>query len=74
MFWGDCLVAKCALEKGLKHCGLCSDSPCEKLQNVFDDPEHGDNGERLHNIKGWAKGEESYLKLTTIKPDDNKHR
>ena len=37
MFWGECSVAKCAIEKGLEHCGLCSDLPCEKLQNAFDE-------------------------------------
>ena len=70
MFWGECSVAKCAIEKGLKHCGLCSELPCEKLQRAFDDLEHGDNGERLINLKNWAKGKETYLKLRTLKSDD----
>ena len=64
MFWGECLVARCSVEKGYEHCGHCSELPCEKLQSVFDNPEHGDNGERLINLKAWANGEKAYLKLT----------
>ena len=58
MFWGTCDVATCCLEKGLLHCGLCPDVPCEVLQSYFDHPEHGDNGERLANLKAWASGSE----------------
>jgi len=64
MFWGECLVAKCSLEKGYNHCGECSELPCDKLQSAFDDSEHGDNGERLINLKAWANGEETYQELT----------
>lgn len=67
MFWGECSVAKCSIEKGLKHCGHCSKLPCEPLQKAFDDPEHGDNGERLLNLKAWAEGKETYLKIRTLK-------
>jgi hypothetical protein len=28
-----------------------------------DNPEHGDKGERLANLKAWARGEDSYVKL-----------
>jgi hypothetical protein len=24
MFWGECLVAKCSIEKDIEHCGLCA--------------------------------------------------
>lgn len=66
MFWGECLVAKCSIEKGIEHCGLCSNLPCDILQQAFDQPEHGDNGERLANLKAWARGEDSYIKLGTF--------
>ena len=70
MFWGECLVAKCSIEKGIDHCGLCSSLPCDILQEAFDHPEHGDNGERLANLKAWARGEDSYIKLGTFPSKD----
>ncbi len=66
MFWGECKVAKCAIEKELQHCGHCTELPCKKLQDAFNDPEHGDNGERLMNLKKWANGEETYIKIGTL--------
>jgi len=68
MFWGECRVGKCSDEKGIEHCGLCSSLPCDILQEAFDNPEHGDNGERLANLKAWARGEDSYVKLGTFGP------
>jgi hypothetical protein len=59
MFFGECSVAKCAMEKNLEHCGLCPDLVCEILQAVFDNPEHGDKGERLSNLKAWAEEKDS---------------
>lgn len=70
MFWGECSVAKCCVDKGLEHCGLCSGFPCKVLQEAFDNPEHGDNGERLANLKSWAAGKDSYIKLGTF-PSQN---
>ena len=70
MFWGECDVARCAISKGLLHCGLCSDLPCQTLQRYFDHPEHGDRGERLANLKAWAAGERTYLKLRPLN-DEN---
>ena len=67
IFWGECKVAKCCIEKGHSHCGHCGSLPCGQLQEAFDNPEHGDNGERLENLKGWAKGRETYLSLTKKK-------
>lgn len=64
MFWGVCEVARCAIEKGYQHCGLCPDVPCATLQGFFDNPEHGDNGERLANLKAWADGQCIYVELT----------
>ena len=63
MFWGECAVATCALSRGLLHCGLCPDVPCSTLQAFFDDPEHGDNGERLANLRHWANGEQVYVRI-----------
>jgi hypothetical protein len=40
------------------------------LQEAFDQPEHGDNGERLANLKTWARGEDSYIKLGTFPSQD----
>ncbi|MDX9955957.1 MAG: DUF3795 domain-containing protein [Anaerolineae bacterium] len=68
MFWGVCAVARCALERGLPHCGLCTDLPCARLQSFFDDPEHGDNGERLSNLQAWARGEHTVTPLTKKRP------
>jgi len=30
-FHGECPVAKCAMEKGVEHCGECPQFPCEQL-------------------------------------------
>ncbi|MFP3898293.1 MAG: DUF3795 domain-containing protein [Dehalococcoidia bacterium] len=64
MFWGVCDVANCAISRGFGHCGLCPEVPCATLQGFFDDPEHGDNGERLANLRAWARGERIYRELT----------
>ena len=64
---GECQVAKCSFNKGYNHCGNCGSLPCNKLQGAFDDPEHGDNGERLANLKGWAAGVDTYVTLTKKK-------
>jgi hypothetical protein len=68
MFWGQCAVATCSIEKGYPHCGYCKALPCPTLLAAFNNPEHGDNGERLANLKGWANGQTTFLKLTKIKP------
>lgn len=36
--------------------GECSDMPCQKLRDLFDDPEHGERGARLYNLKNWKDG------------------
>lgn len=63
MFWGECDKAKCCMEKGLEHCGECPDMPCQKLMELFGDPEHGDHGARLRNLKNWKAGNCVYEKL-----------
>ena len=66
MWWGECRVAKCCSERGLQHCGLCEDLPCDKLRWAFNHPDHGDNGERLANLKVWARGEGTLIKYGTF--------
>ena len=34
-----------------------------KLRDLFDDPEHGDHGARLRNLKNWKDGICTYEKL-----------
>jgi hypothetical protein len=63
MFWGQCQIAMCCLGKGFTHCGECSELPCGILNAVCSDPEHGDRGERLLNLKAWAAGEDTYMEL-----------
>ena len=70
MFWGECAVAKCCLEKSIHHCGLCAELPCSVLQEFFDNPEHGDNGERLANLKAWTRGEDTFIKIGTFDSKD----
>ena len=50
-------------EKGLEHCGECPDMPCQKLRELFDDPEHGDSGARLRNLNNWKAGNYVYERL-----------
>ncbi|MFC2038347.1 hypothetical protein ACFLUG_01055, partial [Chloroflexota bacterium] len=59
--------ATCCSEKGLLHCGLCPDLPCGKLQAAFDEPNHGDNGERLANLKAWAQGSDIIIEIGSYK-------
>lgn len=70
-FWGDCAVAQCALKGGHTHCGTCHDLPCPQLQDAFNHPEHGDNGERLLNLKNWAQGKDTCVRLTTLGKNEN---
>ena len=70
VFWGECSIARCSIEQGHSHCGHCANLPCQKLQDAYRNPEHGDNGERLINLKGWANGEKTYLKIRTLKSGD----
>lgn len=66
LFWGECAIARCSIDKGIEHCGFCPDLPCSILQDAFNHPEHGDNGERLANLIGWAQGRKTYLELGTF--------
>lgn len=53
MFWGQCELAKCCMEKELRHCGQCQNVPCDKLREFSYDKEQGDNGQRIKNLEKW---------------------
>jgi hypothetical protein len=50
MFWQESKLATCCNERSYLQCGFCPDLPRTELQQAFDNPEHGDNGERLANF------------------------
>lgn len=54
-FHGECPVAACCQEKGITHCGECTEIPCELLTQYSCDPEHGDtpHGARIEQCKSW---------------------
>lgn len=66
MFWGECDKAKCCIGKGFAHCGECAELPCQMLRDLFDDPEHGDGGARLANLKNWKNGKDVFEALNNI--------
>ena len=35
-FWGECRFYSCAREKGVEHCGVCEDFPCDFFFATFD--------------------------------------
>lgn len=72
MFWGECDKAKCCIEKGFEHCGHCANMPCQKLLDLFNDPEHGDNGERLNNLKNWKAEKYIYENLRNLAQEQAK--
>lgn len=49
IFWGECELYKCSSEKKHEHCGMCSDFPCNKLQEwaAQENPERIDNLRQL---------------------------
>ncbi len=51
---GECEIKVCCDKKGIPHCGLCCDFPCDLLRNTSFDDADGDDGERLLNCKKWA--------------------
>ena len=72
MFFGQCDKANCCMEKGYEHCGQCNEMPCEKLLELFADKEHGDNGERLENLRNWGKGIYVFEKLRDGKTENER--
>ena len=69
MFWGTCRVAECCFSKGYSHCGECPEMPCELLLEAFNHPEHGDNGERIDNLRRWSSGNMTVIRIGTYKYD-----
>jgi len=63
VFWGTCEISVCAIDKGYAHCGECPEVPCSKLIDAYNDAEHGDDGERLTNLRCWAEGKVSMLSV-----------
>lgn len=52
MFWGNCNIATCCLEKGLEHCGHCCKFACKDLEAFAYDNTHGDaEGSRILKLK-----------------------
>lgn len=51
MFWGECRVAKCCMEKEHANCGECAEFDCDLLREFSYDKEQGDNGRRITNLK-----------------------
>jgi len=56
-FWGECDVKICCEGRGLEHCGLCDNFPCEVLKSYAYNEQHGNNGEMIEQCKRWAIGE-----------------
>lgn len=54
---GECEIKICCKSRGLQHCGLCSDFPCDLLRNTAFDEADGDDGERILNCKHWAEND-----------------
>ena len=53
-FWGDgCPVKSCCEGRGLEHCGLCGDFPCQLLHGSAYDPQQGDGGARIQQCEKW---------------------
>lgn len=57
MFWGNCELASCCMDKKLDHCGKCTDFPCELLKKYSYDEKQGDNGKRIANLREWNGGD-----------------
>lgn len=72
-FWGECNKARCCLDNGFENCGSCPKLPCDKLQALFDDPEHGDKGARMKNLENWSKGIMTFEKLREAVDKGNKN-
>ncbi len=51
MFWGECKIAKCAQRKNVEDCSYCDEFVCDDLNAFSHDKEHGDNGERIENLR-----------------------
>ncbi|MDR0974142.1 MAG: DUF3795 domain-containing protein [Ruminococcus sp.] len=51
-YWdGICEIKNCAAVMGVSDCSYCKKSPCEIILDISLDPETGDDGERLENLR-----------------------
>ena len=64
---GRCAIRDCARERGLMHCGQCSDFPCPRIRSFNDDgvPHHAasvSNLARLTEVgeEAWLREQERY--------------
>lgn len=54
-FWGgECEVKSCCEERGLDHCGVCPEFPCEMLSTMGVD-QGFDPEPRLRQCRTWAE-------------------
>ncbi|MCB7319038.1 DUF3795 domain-containing protein [Lacrimispora sp. 210928-DFI.3.58] len=54
-FWGGkCPVKSCCEGRGLDHCGLCPDFPCEVLSGMGKD-QGFDPGPKIAQCRKWAE-------------------
>jgi len=68
VFWGECELAKCSINKGLKSCGQCENLPCDLLKKFAYDEAQGDNGQRIRNLQAWnEEGFDSWLQKKSSK-------
>ncbi len=51
VFWGECEIYKCNIEKEQEHCGKCADFPCAKLKEWAS----RENPERIENLRNLIK-------------------
>lgn len=57
-FWGaECLVKSCCEKRGLDHCGVCEEFPCEMVSNMGKEAGF-DPAPRLLQCRRWAGKEE----------------
>jgi len=36
-FWGECKIYSCHSDRGVQHCGLCGDFPCDDFINHYEE-------------------------------------
>jgi general stress protein 26 len=70
-FWGECDVKICCEGKGLDHCGLCADFPCDVLKSYsYSGDEHADNGARIEQCRSWANYEKHGITVCELTADE----
>jgi hypothetical protein len=65
----DCHFVHCCLDKGIEHCGLCVEFPCQRLRTfVPDDRPESPPGYHIMNLRArltmgteaWLEGQEPF--------------